>query len=99
MKMRQLEYFLTIADEGGFNRAAKRLHVAQPSLSVQIKALEDEIGAQLFEREVNQADFPLPGTKCGHGDEPERRHEGTLRDDFHHFPKAPKRGRKARPDH
>src|SRR5882757_3087557 len=51
MKMRQLEYFLTIADEGGFNRAAKRLHVAQPSLSVQIKALEDEIGAQLFERD------------------------------------------------
>jgi DNA-binding transcriptional LysR family regulator len=50
MKMRQLEYFLTIADEGGFNRAAKRLHVAQPSLSVQIKTLEDEVGAQLFER-------------------------------------------------
>src|SRR6266700_6657704 len=55
--------------------------------------------AQLFEREVNQADFPLSGTKRGHGDEPERRHEGTLRDDFHHFPKAPKRGKKARPDH
>jgi len=50
MKMRQLEYFLTIADEGGFSRAAKRLHVAQPSLSVQIKTLEDEVGAQLFER-------------------------------------------------
>jgi DNA-binding transcriptional LysR family regulator len=50
MKMRQLEYFLTIADEGGFNRAAKRLHVAQPSLSLQIKTLEYEVGAQLFER-------------------------------------------------
>jgi DNA-binding transcriptional LysR family regulator len=51
MKMRQLEYFLTIADEGGFNRAAKRLHVAQPALSVQIRTLEEEIGAQLFERD------------------------------------------------
>jgi DNA-binding transcriptional LysR family regulator len=50
MKLRQLEYFLTIADEGGFNRAAKRLHVAQPSLSEQIKTLEYEVGAQLFER-------------------------------------------------
>ena len=50
MKLRQLEYFLTIADEGGFNRAAKRLHVAQPSLSLQIKTLEYEVGAQLFER-------------------------------------------------
>jgi DNA-binding transcriptional LysR family regulator len=50
MKLRQLEYFLTIADEGGFNRAAKRLHVAQPSLSLQIQALEYEVGARLFER-------------------------------------------------
>jgi len=51
MKMRQLEYFITIAEEGGFNRAANRLHVAQPSLSVQIKALEEEVGARLFERD------------------------------------------------
>ena len=40
-----------VADEGGFNRAAQRLHVAQPSLSVQIKSLEEEVGARLFERD------------------------------------------------
>jgi DNA-binding transcriptional LysR family regulator len=51
VKLRQLEYFLMVADEGGFNRAAQRLHVAQPSLSVQIRSLEDEVGARLFERD------------------------------------------------
>jgi DNA-binding transcriptional LysR family regulator len=40
-----------VADEGGFNRAAHRLHVAQPSLSVQIRLLEEEVGARLFERD------------------------------------------------
>ena len=51
MKLRQLEYFVMVADEGGFNRAAHRLHVAQPSLSVQIRLLEEEVGARLFERD------------------------------------------------
>jgi len=40
-----------VADEGGFNRAAQRLHVAQPSLSVQIRSLEEEVGTRLFERD------------------------------------------------
>src|SRR5882762_11692481 len=51
MKLRQLQFFLTVADELGFGRAAEKLHVAQPSLSVQIKALEEEVGARLFERD------------------------------------------------
>jgi len=50
VNLRQLQYFLAIADEGSFTRAAERLLVAQPSLSQQIKSLEREIGGQLLER-------------------------------------------------
>jgi DNA-binding transcriptional LysR family regulator len=50
VNLRQLHYFLTIADEGSFSRAAEKLLVAQPSLSQQIKSLEHELGGQLLER-------------------------------------------------
>jgi len=50
MDVRQLTYFLAIADHGGFGRAAEHLHVAQPSLSQAMRTLERELGVALFRR-------------------------------------------------
>ncbi|MFC9517857.1 LysR substrate-binding domain-containing protein [Nocardiaceae bacterium NPDC056970] len=50
MERRQLEYFLAVADQGSFTAAAVALHVAQPSLSQAIRALEREVGTALFQR-------------------------------------------------
>ncbi|MEV0445919.1 LysR family transcriptional regulator [Streptomyces spectabilis] len=50
MDVRQLEYFLAIVDRGGFNRAAAALYVSQPSLSQAVRALERDIGTELFHR-------------------------------------------------
>lgn len=54
MQLHQLRYVVCVSEEGRFTRAAARLHVAQPSISSAVAALEHELGAPLFHRDRNQ---------------------------------------------
>lgn len=51
MELRVLRYFLVIAEEGSISKASEVLHITQPTLSRQIKEMEEELGAELFIRE------------------------------------------------
>lgn len=50
VSLRQLEYFIAVAESGSFRRAADKLHVSQPTLTAQIASMENSLGAKLFER-------------------------------------------------
>ena len=61
MELRQLRYAVAVADYLNFRQASRTLHVAQPSLSVQIKQLEEEIGVALFIRSKRHVEITRPG--------------------------------------
>ena len=48
MDIKQMQYFVSIAQEGSYSRAAEKLSVSQPALSISIKKLEEEFGVKLF---------------------------------------------------
>ncbi|MEU4094231.1 LysR family transcriptional regulator [Streptomyces sp. NPDC026673] len=61
MELRHLEYFLAVAEELNFTRAARRLHVVQSGVSAAVRALEQELGAPLFERTSKHVALTVAG--------------------------------------
>jgi DNA-binding transcriptional LysR family regulator len=61
MELRQLEYFIAVAEEANFTRAAERVHISQSGVSAQIRQLERELGADLIDRSTRTASLTAAG--------------------------------------
>ena len=93
MELYQFRKFAAVAELGHLTRAAERLHVSQPAVSAQIKALEDELGVTLFERVSSGMVLTSAGRKLS------RRGKGARRGPSAAQPSSihPGRGRRACP--
>jgi len=61
MELRHLRYFITVVQQQSFTKAAEKLFTAQPSLSQQIKDLEQEVGVMLFDRSSRKVKLTMKG--------------------------------------
>lgn len=61
MELRQLEYFVAVAEEANFTRAAERVHISQSGVSAQVRQLEGELGARLVDRSGRRATLTAAG--------------------------------------
>src|ERR1700742_595929 len=61
MELRQLDYLVAVAEERNFTRAAERVHISQSGVSAQIRQLERELGAELFDRSSRVTTLTVAG--------------------------------------
>ncbi|MGH6951935.1 MAG: LysR family transcriptional regulator, partial [Vitreimonas sp.] len=77
----QLRYFLAVAETGNFSKAAAKVNVTQPTLSVGIAKLEGEVGARLFERTTRRVSLTQAGSRfLAHARRITQEYEAALRE-------------------